>query len=184
MNKQHMIKHADSHLDHALTEAQIAHLMKLFADRNAFFIETIELPLELGTVPCGLYGPIMGDPPISMPINRLGDREALSWYEHRGTREWPSHVVDLPARPTRKVTVIAGPHEEKCPYCSGEGRVRGPSAGGQFGTCPKCNLGTRLLSCVLYSAFGGPSAPQEPGDPHCKDLEASTTFWQQHALAR
>ena len=60
-----MIKHNDSHIDHGLTEGQLRYLLDRFADRNAFFLETIELPDQLGTVPCGLYGPIMGDPPIA-----------------------------------------------------------------------------------------------------------------------
>lgn len=36
--------------------------------------------------------------------------------------------------------------------------------------------------CVLYTAYPGPPAPQEPGDPACKDIEASKAFWRQHAL--
>jgi len=36
--------------------------------------------------------------------------------------------------------------------------------------------------CVLYTAFGGPVAPQEPGDPGCRDVEASEAFWAEHAL--
>lgn len=39
------------------------------------------------------------------------------------------------------------------------------------------------LPCVLYTVYGGPCAPQEPGDPDCKDVEASRAFWAQHALA-
>ena len=42
--------------------------------------------------------------------------------------------------------------------------------------------------CVLYTAYGGPSAPREPGDPSVqKDqalLEESEAFWSKHALAR
>jgi hypothetical protein len=138
-----MIKHADSHIDHGLTEAQLSYLIERFADRNSFFIETITLPLDLGTVPCGLYGPLMGDPPL---------REDEVTHAPRGTRAWTSRLVDRPARQQRDVTVIAGPHD------------------GQ--------------ACVLYTAFGGPASPQEPGDPGCKDPTASAAFWQEHALAR
>jgi len=160
-----MIKHADSHLDHALTEAQIAHLMKMFADRTAFFLEPLELPPELGTVPCGLYGPTMGDAAIA---------DAEVTLAPRPPRTWDSRLVDRPARQVRQVTVIAGPHEEECDpahhwpkqcvLCDGTGKVK--------------------HACVLYTAFGGPSAPQELGDPGCKDPEASTAFWRVHALAR
>jgi len=138
-----MIKHNDSHVDHGLTEGQLRYLLDRFADRKAFFLETIELPEQLGTVPCGLYGPIMDDPPID---------EATVLHEHRGTRAWTSRLVARPMRPTRMVTVIAGPHEEH--------------------------------SCILYTAFGGPASPQEPGDPGCKDPVASAAFWREHALAK
>jgi hypothetical protein len=97
-----MIKHTDSHLDHALTEAQVEHLLATFAERAEFFIATIELPLDLGTVPCGLWGPAMGDEPVS---------PAEVHYAPRGTRAYSSRLCDRPARPTRTVTVIAGPHD-------------------------------------------------------------------------
>jgi len=142
-----MIQHPDSHLDHALTAAQIDHIMKRFGDRQSFFIETFTLPPELGTVPCGLYGPVMGDPPI---------QEDEVTYEPRGVRAWTSRLVDLPPRQQHEVTVIGGPHSD--------GIVDWP--------------------CILYTAFGGPAAPQEPGDPGCKDLAASEAFWRDHALAR
>src|SRR5438552_2479728 len=146
-----MIKHRDSHVDHGLTEAQLRHLFDRFAERQGFFLETIELPKDLGTVPCGLWGPIVGDPPIG---------EAEVCHERRGDRAWTSRLVERPARLTRLVTVIAGPHEE-----DGEN-------------------GTIKHPCVLYTAFGGPASPQEPDDPDCKDLVASVAFWREHALAR
>lgn len=119
-----MIKHTESHLDHNLTEAQIAHVMERFADRDAFFIETIELPEDLGTVPCGLFGPLVGDEPIV----ETGDVLRVK----RGTRPWFSRCIARFPRPVRTVTVIAGPHE-------GHG-------------------------CIVYTMFGGPLAPREPGD--------------------
>lgn len=138
-----MIKHRDSHVGHGLTEGQLQYLLNHFADRNTFFVETIELPDQLGTVPCGLWGPIMDDPPVD---------ETEVRYEQRGDRVWTSRLVERSTRATRKVTVIAGPHEEH--------------------------------PCVLYTAFGGPASPQEPGDPGCKDPAASAAFWREHALAK
>lgn len=40
-------------------------------------------------------------------------------------------------------------------------------------------------SCVLYTVYGGPCAPKEPGDPTLRpeDREASLKFWNEHALA-
>jgi hypothetical protein len=193
-----MIKHPNSHLDHGITEAQIHHIFERFAARDSFFIETITLPHELGTVPCGLYGPIMGDAPIG---------EAEVSYGRRGDRAWDSRLIQLPARQRREVTVIAGPHEEKCDpahhwpkqciLCEGTGAIK--------------------HACILFTAFGGPLAPQEPGDVRAQlealesercalpdrspesaahtalyarivalraKRDASDTFWCKHALAK
>ena len=173
-----MIKHHDSHVDHSLTEDQLRYLLDRFADRNAFFLETITLPDQLGTVPCGLYGPIMGDPTIGE--NEVG-------HERRGTRAWTSRLIERPTRATRMITVIAGPHEVTCSICHGDGRVPGIGPGFGFSLpCPeeRCEGGKIKLACVLYTAFGGPASPQEPGDPGCKDPAASTAFWREHALSK
>jgi hypothetical protein len=166
-----MIKHADSHLDHALTEAQIDYVMKLFGDRQSFFIETITLPRELGTVPCGLYGPLMGDSTI---------KEDEVTYAARGTRAWNSRLIDLPPRQQHEVTVIAGPHETPCVHCQGRRQI------GEWKAAIPCSCtdGKTYWPCILYTAFGGPSAPQEPGDPGCRDPEASAAFWREHALSK
>jgi hypothetical protein len=105
----------------------------------------------------------MGDPAVP---------EDVVVHAPRGSRSWPSRLVERITRRTRLVTVIAGPHEETCRVCE-EGRDH-------LATCP----GKRKYPCVLYTAFGGPPAPQEPGDPSCKDPMASTAFWREHALAR
>jgi len=175
-----MIKHTASHLDHNLTAAQLAHILERFAERDAFFIETVTLPRELGTVPCGLYGPLMGDSPIA-------DSEVT--YATRGTRAWPSRLIDMPSRDQHELTVIAGPHEEKCTACGGQ-TVEDFVAGGVSPantewTCATCR-GAKVIrhACILYTVFGGPLAPQEPGDPGCKDVEASRRFWSEHALSR
>jgi hypothetical protein len=134
----------DSHLDHGLTAGQIEWLKETFAARDSFFIESVELPEALGMVPCGLHGPVMGDEPVS---------DAEVTLVKRGDREHPSRIVDRPTRPTRTVTVIAGPHGDE--------------------------------TCVLFTAFGGPLAPKEPGDTeHGSDERTeSEDFWSQHALS-
>lgn len=171
-----MIKHRDSHVDHGLVDDQLRHLLTRFADRRAFFLETVELPSEFGTVPCGLWGPAMGDPPIV-------EDEVV--YARRGARTWLSRLVERPTRQTRLVTVVAGPHEEACPHCCGDGAAP-RLVQGSVSRCPedRCEGGKVKYACVLYTAFGGPPAPQEPGDPGCKDPATSSTFWRDHALAK
>ena len=92
----------DSHLDHGLSAGQLEYVMSLFRQRNSFFIETITLPEEFGTVSCGLRGPVVGDNPIS---------DGSSFSLRRGEREYDSRMTTLPPTVTREVTVIAGPHE-------------------------------------------------------------------------
>jgi hypothetical protein len=134
--------HAESHVDHGLTQAQLDWLLERFAEKGEFFIETVELPEDLGDVPCGLHGPLLGDDPVPEDECR---------HEVRGDREWTSRLCDRPERRVRTVSVIAGPHDDGSP-------------------------------CVLYTAFGGPVAPQEPGDPRCRDMDESKRFWDEHAL--
>lgn len=96
----------DSHLDHGLLPEHVAFIEKRFAERDAFFIETFELPEGLPAVPCGLWGPLMGDPPVPEP-------EVV--MRPRGNRAGPSRLVARQPRTTRKVTVIAGEHQgEPC----------------------------------------------------------------------
>lgn len=142
-----------SHVDHGLTAKQVEYIEKLFAGRDAFFLETIELPKEVGTVPCGLYGPVMGDDPI-------GENEVK--YIVRGNRRCTSrvkadNVISAGMRETNKLTVIAGPAEH-----NGE-----------------------KLPCVLYTAYGGPAAPREPGDttiPTWEGVQEARKFWAEHCL--
>ncbi len=162
--------HKESHLDHGLTARQLAHILFLFETRDAFFIETIELPEELGTVPCGLYGPIMGDDAI------CDDRVAMV---SRGTRTWQSRVLPMLAGPrqVRTLTVVAGPHEETCTTCDGK---LGDGPGLVIG-CDHCGGSGKLShACILHTAYGGPAAPQEPGDLRGQ-LEAAETTLREYA---
>lgn len=135
----------DSHLDHGLTPAHIEWLVSRYKDKNEFFIETVDLPDELSTLECGLYGPAMGDVPVP---------EEQVFYGVRGTRKCASRLVKQRKRATRKLTIVAGPHEDR--------------------------------PCVLYTSYGGPNAPREPGDPDIKNWEQlleARAFWKEHALA-
>lgn len=144
----------DSHVDHGLTPAMLEHIKRRFADREEFFIQTIELPAKddgspayLGDVECALVGPALGFDPIT-------DEDEIVNYVVRPGRKWASRVVEWGRKErTLLVTVIAGPHGDR--------------------------------PCVLYTAYGGPLAPREPGDPAIAswdELEASRRFWSEHAL--
>jgi hypothetical protein len=96
----------DAHLDHGLLPEHIAFIEKRFAERDAFFIETFELPANMPTVSCGLWGPLMGDPPVTT-------EEVV--MKPRGERAGPSRLISREPRATLRVTVIAGEHQgEPC----------------------------------------------------------------------
>ena len=137
--------HADSHLDHNLTPAHAAFLLSRFADRTGFFAETVTMPDDLPDLTCGLYGPIMGDAPVIEGVS----------FEVRGERAYPSRTVALPMRPTRLLTVIAGPHDGKpCVLYTAHGGPKAPRE------------------------VGDPTL-QTP-----EDVGESIVFWATHALAR
>jgi hypothetical protein len=82
------------------------------------------------------------------------------FYRSRGDREYGSRMCNRLPRETHLVTVIGGPH----PLF--EGDVVEP--------------------ITLFTVFGGPAAPKEPGDPtinNMEDLAKSRDFWSQHALS-
>lgn len=133
-----------SHLDHGLTTAHLRFVLDRYRDRDAFFIETVELPQSLAALECGLYGPIMGDSPIA---------EADVVWQPRAGRQLSSRLVRLPPRPTRLLTIVAGPHEAfSCLLYTSFG---GPAA-------PR-ELGDPALTGI--------------------ELEAARGFWLEHALA-
>jgi hypothetical protein len=135
---------AASHLDHALTPAHVAWIAERFADQGAFFLETVELPAELPALPCGLHGPLVGDPPVP---------ESEVTYARRGERLGATRLCARPARPSRLITVIAGPDgDELCVLYTAFG---GPAA---------------------------PKEPFDVGEADDATREASRVFWAEHAL--
>jgi hypothetical protein len=109
---------ADSHADHRLTPEHLAWLCERFADRQAFFIEEVLLPGRLPSVECGLHGPKAGDAPVL---------EEEVTYVTRGEREGKSRMCKRPPRPTRTLTVVAGPHgEEPCILYTAYGGPQAP----------------------------------------------------------
>lgn len=106
----------ESHVDHAVSPEQLAWLLAEAAAAGAFdagYFEhphvvclTFELPEELGTVPCGLHGPEMGDEPVL---------EAEVTRAARGARGYESRLCARPARQVRSASVITGPHGPDAP---------------------------------------------------------------------
>jgi len=92
-----------SHLDHGLDIEILFYILKKFRNKRGFFIETFKLPSKFGTIGCGLYGPVMGDPPVPLDEVRMVQRPG---------RNGPTPMVDRPPRPTHILTVIAGPEAE------------------------------------------------------------------------
>ena len=87
------------HADHGITEAQTGYIQSELAEQDQhFFIRQITIPMELGTVPCALYGPSMGDRDVP-------DSEVT--LECRGDRPWADKLlVGWPMRPVNYVQVI------------------------------------------------------------------------------
>lgn len=139
-----------SHVDHVSPEV-LTYIQQRFAGRTGYFIETVELPETLGTLPCALWGPLCGDPPIP---------EEAVCYAHRPGRRYASRLVQRSPRPSRFVTVIAGPSTDRV-------------------------TGEVVRDCVLYTCFGGLAAPKERNDPRVEDAERDRviSFWAEHALA-
>ena len=91
------------HKDHGITDSQWAFIEPIVKTRkpkklpNGADHWVIEIPAELGTVPCGLYGPVMGDDPVTDDQVRL---------ESRNDRPWKDRLINAPMRPVGFVQVI------------------------------------------------------------------------------
>jgi hypothetical protein len=132
-----------SHLDHGLSTAHIEWLTRALNERIAAG-EAPGVSVHTFTIPSSLPG-------LHTALLRTAEGVRV---EPRGSREWPSRVVDRPMRWTRQCTAVVGPHE--------------------------------VEEHVLFTAYGGPAAPREPGDPSLTadaDKAESEAFWAHHALA-
>lgn len=99
-----------SHVDHGLTVEQLEWLLDVALLSGAYadgYLEhphvvalTYELPEALGTVPCGLHGPAVGDAPVP---------ESEVTYAARGERAYESRLCARPVRQVRQVSLITGP---------------------------------------------------------------------------
>ena len=86
----------------------------------------------------------------------VGVPDSECFREVRGDRAYSSRLCNRAPRMVREVTIIAGPHSEDA------------DAG-----------------MVVYTMFGGPLAPKEPGDTCLSDEErpAAEAFWADAALS-
>lgn len=93
------------HGDHGLQTEHLELIDTLLAGWDGTFrILCVELPEGVADLQCGLYGPAVGDNPIT-------DDEVV--YEKRGSRPGPSRLIDAPHRPARRMVVIAGPGSDE-----------------------------------------------------------------------
>jgi hypothetical protein len=136
------------HSDHGITPDQMSFVFGFLSELNpgGFFIKQVAIPENLGSVPCGIHGPAMGDEPVAE--NEVTHKVRFSAED---PRTWSSRMVDRPFRPVDYVQVIGIQGED-----------------GRF---------------TLFTVYGGPLAPQNPADPTCQDVPASTKFWSDHALS-
>ena len=79
------------HADHGITIQQMDYICHMFplVTGNNIVIEQVDLPVEHGTVPCGLVGPEMGDEPVK-------DEDVI--YYPRGNRDYVDRM-HLTAQP-------------------------------------------------------------------------------------
>lgn len=134
--------HPDSHT-HGLPSEIIAYVLERFADREGFFRETIELPESLPMLSCGLFGPAMGEGTVT-----------LATYTVRGKRSYASRVTSRTPRPTRLLTVIAGPHD-----------------------------GRACVLYTVHGGPIAPREPGDPAIASWEELVKAREFWAEHALS-
>ncbi len=144
--------HKDSHCDHNLSQAQFDYVLKEFVASTEYdpehpkvITKSITLPPEFGYVPCALHGPIMGQAPVK-------DDEVVLGY--RGSRRWPSRLVDRPVQMVPMVTIIVGPYD-----------------------------GEPLVLYTMYGGPPAPREVGDPNLTG-QDIDESRKFWAEHALAR
>jgi hypothetical protein len=156
-----------SHLDHHLSLRHLRFVLDRCQERNSFFIESVTLPDELPALSCALRGPVVGNPPVT---------DAEITMRSRNGRAWESRMLTDPHKPVR-VALDMGKYRHWDYDGTADQTSRivtiigGPADG---------------FPCVLYTAYGGPLAPREPGDPSLPEAEraASVAFWAEHALVK
>jgi len=86
-----------AHDDHGLSEAHEHWAKGQAQEQKGFFILNLEMPTTLPDLKSALYGPSVGDDPIT--------EDSVS-YERRNERPGPSRLIDKPQRPCRRMVII------------------------------------------------------------------------------
>ncbi len=89
-----------AHDDHGLTKEHVSFVEQVAMKHEGlgcFFVANEEMPAELPDLTSGLYGPSVGDAPIT--------EDEVS-YEIRNGRPGPSRLIKRPARSCRRMVVI------------------------------------------------------------------------------
>jgi hypothetical protein len=94
-----------SHVDHLprrVIDAAIAQIGQAMVELAKSQVVIAQVRIPGAQLPCGLYGPAMGDAAVD---------EAEVRYAKRPGRDWASRLVDRPMRPSDLVTLVCGPYE-------------------------------------------------------------------------
>lgn len=149
-----------SHVDHGLNEQQLAFIERaLNGDAAGSLVARVGMPGAAFFIAEVKVPAALGSVPCALRGPVTGEppvSEGEVFYGTRGTRPNVSRLTLLPPTRSDTVTVIGGHSKEH------------PNEG-----------------CILFTAYGGPLAPQEPGDPYLapEGREGSLAFWREHALA-
>jgi hypothetical protein len=113
-----------NHDDHGISDPQWEYVKSTILERKltGFFMFQLEIPAELGTVPCALYGPEMGDEPIGDDQVTMGNRGDRGWGD-RLLVGWPMREASyvqvigmlIPGDVYKIFTVYGGPEAPQNP---------------------------------------------------------------------
>ena len=134
------------HADHGVDEALRQWAIESIAPTAGFFLSTLTIPADHAPLASNLYGPAEGDAPVKGVVSVRDKADA--WRQD-------TPFVDLPPRPTRRLTVIG--------LAKDDGEV----------TLWTCYGGEAALQL--------PSDPAFANDP--KGRAKAEVFWAQHALS-
>ena len=86
------------HDDHDLQPQHLAFIDEALSDWDGSFIKRVlPLPDHIASIPSALYGPCVGDEPVT---------DDMVTYQVRKKRPGPSSLIDAPMRPARNLVVV------------------------------------------------------------------------------